>query len=385
MSDEEAARTLPALRAMIDAVDRDILQLLARRQGLVGEVASHKRQHGVAIRDIERERQVLRDREERGAALGLPPQHINAMFRLLLLSSREYQASLRTGLPADAQSKTIAIIGGSGGMGSCMARLFMDLGHAVILADKDTELTNIAAAKAADIVLVSVPIEQTEAVIQEVGPHVKPDGLLMDVTSIKSGPVACMKEHAQATVIGGHPMFGPGVHSFQGHRFVLCADGPSDWLEWLKLNLQARGLLITESTPDEHDRMMALVQVLTHLSCQVVGLTIARHGTPLSETFRFRSPAYLLESYVTARHFSQDASLYGPIEIRNPELGRVLEGFSAASGEIRRVLEAGDLEAFSKIYGEVREYFGDFTTEAREESAYLIDRLVELSTGRLGT
>lgn len=385
MANDEQARPLPALRAMIDAVDRDLLQLLARRQGLVAEIASHKRQHGVAIRDIERERLVLRDREERGAALGLPPQHINALFRLLLLASREYQASLRTGLPTDSQSKAIAIIGGEGAMGACMARLFMDLGHAVLVADKGTALSSVEAAKAAELVIISVPIEETEAVIAEVGPHVRPDGLLMDVTSIKSGPVEWMNQHTQATVIGGHPMFGPGVHSFQGHRFVLCPSGESDWLTWLKLNLQARGLLITESTPEEHDRMMALVQVLTHLSSQVVGLTIARHGTPLKETFRFRSPVYLLESYVTARHFSQDARLYGPIEMRNPELSRVLEGFSAAAEEIRNVLESRDLDAFAKIYGEVREYFGDFTLEAREESAYLIDRLVELSTGRLGT
>lgn len=385
MTNDTRARPLPALRAMIDAVDRDLLQLLARRQGLVGEIASHKREHGVAIRDIDRERDVLRDREERGAALGLPPQHINALFRLLLLSSREYQASLRTGLPTDAQGKTVAIIGGHGAMGGCMARLFMDLGHAVLIADKGTELSAVDAARSADVVVISVPIEETEAVIAEVGPHVKPEGLLMDVTSIKAGPVQWMREHTKATVIGGHPMFGPGVHSFQGHRFVVCADAQSPWLDWLQQNLQARGLLLTQSTPDEHDRMMALVQVLTHLSSQVVGLTIARHGTPLAETFRFRSPAYLLESYVTARHFSQDARLYGPIEMRNPELERVLEGFSDAAAEIRRVLEARDLDAFSKIYEEVRAYFGEFTKEAREESAYLIDRLVELSTGRLGT
>src|SRR5689334_9884586 len=58
-------RSLPVLRALIDAVDHDILQLLSRRNGLVAEVAAYKRQHSVAIRDARREREIIADRRER--------------------------------------------------------------------------------------------------------------------------------------------------------------------------------------------------------------------------------------------------------------------------------------------------------------------------------
>ena len=71
-------RPLPVLRAMIDALDRDLLQIMARRMSLVAEVAAYKREHGVRIRDAVREREVLADRRSRAEALGLPSGEIES-------------------------------------------------------------------------------------------------------------------------------------------------------------------------------------------------------------------------------------------------------------------------------------------------------------------
>ncbi|MEO7965158.1 MAG: chorismate mutase, partial [Gemmatimonadaceae bacterium] len=71
-------RPLPLLRAMIDALDRDLLQLSARRMALVGEVAAYKRAHGLRIRDAQREREVLEDRVRLAGELGLPQGEIES-------------------------------------------------------------------------------------------------------------------------------------------------------------------------------------------------------------------------------------------------------------------------------------------------------------------
>ena len=60
-------------------------------------------------------------------------------------------------------------------MGSFMARLFADLGHTVMIADVDTPLTPAEAAATADVVVISVPIDATEAVIRDLGPRMRPD------------------------------------------------------------------------------------------------------------------------------------------------------------------------------------------------------------------
>ena len=372
-------RPLAVVRAMIDALDRDLLQILARRMALVAEVAAWKRQHGLRIRDPQREQDVLRDRHERALELGLPPGEIESIFRVLLRSSRDHQAALRAEVPAGDHVRTVAIIGGHGKIGRLMARLFGDLGHHLLIVDTDTVLRAEEAAAAADVTVISVPIDRTEEVVRAIGPHVRSDALLMDVTSIKSAPMQAMLESTAGSVVGTHPMFGPSVHTLQGQRVVLCRGRGDAWADWVARSLAARGLVITETSAEHHDRVMSVVQVLTHFQTQVQGLTLARLGLPLSETLRFTSPAYLLELYVAARHFAQDPALYGPIEMRNPRTAEVTAALGKSVREVADILVDGDQAAFTGLFEEVRAFFGDFTAEALVQSSFLIDRIVERS------
>lgn len=377
MTPDTNPRSLPILRSMIDALDRDLLQIVARRMALVAEVAAAKRERGVKIRDSQREREVLEDRARLADELGLPRGEMESIFRLLLRASRDHQASLRAEVPWNDTPRTVAIIGGLGKIGGVLARLFADLGHRVLIADMGTELRATEAAAAADVTIVSVPIDVTDAVIREVGPHVREDALLMDVTSVKEEPLRAMLASCRGSVLGTHPMFGPSVHTLQGQRVVLVRGRGDAWADWVAQNLVARGLVITETTATAHDRAMSVVQVLNHFQTQVLGLTLARLGVPLEETLRFTSPAYLLELYVAARHFAQAPELYGPIEMRNPRAGEVTEAFGEAARELAAIITRGDQPAFDDMFNEVRDFFGSFTTEALEQSSYLIDRIVE--------
>jgi chorismate mutase/prephenate dehydrogenase len=384
--DAPPLRPLALLRAEIDALDRELLHTTARRMALVAEVAAYKRAHGLRVRDPVRERELLDDRVRRAAALGLPRDEMESVFRVLLRASRERQAALGTEVPADAAPRTVAVVGGHGGIGRLMVRLFEDLGHRVLVADLDTALAPADAAASADVTLVSVPIDATEGVIAEVGPRVRPGALLMDVTSVKQLPMAAMlaaTERSGAAVVGSHPMFGPGVHTLQEQRIVLCRGRGDGWFAWAAGAFAARGLTVTEATAERHDRAMAVVQVLTHFQTQVYGVALARLeaalGMSLAETLGFTSPAYLLELFVAARHFAQSPALYGPIEMRNPRTAEVTAAFRGAAAEVAEVLAGGDRARFEALFDEVRAFFGPFADEAVEQSSYLIDRVVERS------
>lgn len=383
MTDSNPAEDpLSELRAALDAVDYELLELLVRRMAIVGEIAARKREHRVRIRDLARERQILADRCSRAEELGLPAGGIESVWRQLMLMSRERQAALRAEVPPEVEPKTIAIIGGEGGMGRSLNRLFSDLGHEVLSADLETELRPSEAATMADVVIISVPIRETRAVIGQLGPLVRKEALLMDVTSLKSDPMHAMLASTEASVLGTHPMFGPGVNTYQGQRVVICPGRGEAWLDWARQMFTARGLVITEATPGEHDSMMAIVQVLHHFKTQVLGLALSRADTPLEDTLRFTSPAYLLETYVTGRHFAQSPELYGPIEMLNPDSERVIGLFREAAAELAEIVGVGDQDAFDQVFAEVRAFFGAFTEEALDQSGFLIDRLVELSAGR---
>lgn len=375
----ETPPAIVALRAQIDDLDHELLQLLARRMEVVGRLSAVKRSAGKRVRDPERERSLLADRGQLGHTLGLPQDLIESLFRVIMRASREYQSSLNVELPMQTDPKVVAIVGGQGGMGKRLAELFRRLGHQVLIADRGTELSASEAAQRADVTVISVPIDATREVIEQVGPHVPAHGLLMDITSLKQEPLAHMLRSSQASVLGTHPMFGPGVHTLQGQRVVLCPGRGEVWTEWVEQSLQAAGLVTTRAAAEEHDRAMALVQVLTHFQTQVLGLTLARLGNPLEESLRFTSPAYLIELYVAARHFAQDPALYGPIEMGNPLTGAITDTFRCAAERLRDVLVAGDQQAFEAIFAEVRTFFGEFSREATEQGGYLIERLVERS------
>ena len=252
-----AIRPLPVLRAMVDAIDRDILQLLARRNGLIADIAEHKRENHVPIRDFEREREIIDDRRSNRPDAG--PQRG---------TGREPVATRHVGQPRPAgrpqgrgchwkvEPRTVAIIGGKGGMGHCLAQMFGDLGHVVMIADLDTRLSPEQAAAVADVVVISVPIGRNDAGDPPNSAHMcAEDALLMDVTSIKSEPMDAMLSATKASVVGTHPLFGPTVHSLQGQRVVITPGRGEEWLEWLKTECcTARGLEMVETSPEQHDR-----------------------------------------------------------------------------------------------------------------------------------
>jgi chorismate mutase/prephenate dehydrogenase len=183
---------LAALREQIDRADHELLDLLARRQELVKEVAGLKRTTGVPIRDAAREASLLRDRRTHAEQLGLSSDVIESLFRLILWSSRDRQAALLTELPTDIEPATVTIVGGQGGMGQVFARLFEELSNEVIIVDRDSKIAPREAVQRANLVLISVPIDATPGVISEYAPLLTAEQALVDLTSTKAQPVETM-------------------------------------------------------------------------------------------------------------------------------------------------------------------------------------------------
>ncbi|MHC4826832.1 MAG: bifunctional chorismate mutase/prephenate dehydrogenase, partial [Planctomycetota bacterium] len=88
-------------------------------------------------------------------------------------------------------------------------------------------------------------------------------------------------------------------------------------------------------------------------------------------------PVYLMELLMTARHFAQSPDLYASIQMSNPLTDKVTEAFVQAAAAHRDAVAANDHEAVTDVFERVREFFGDFTDRALEQSSYMIDRLVE--------
>jgi len=85
-----AATQLRELRDQIDAVDRNILELLAQHLRLVVRVGDYKRANGLPIYDAERERDLLA-RVANAAPSPLEPAMAQRIFQCVIQESRDLE------------------------------------------------------------------------------------------------------------------------------------------------------------------------------------------------------------------------------------------------------------------------------------------------------
>jgi prephenate dehydrogenase len=117
--------------------------------------------------------------------------------------------------------------------------------------------------------------------IKQICPHLKENSVVLDVCSIKDFPSQALKKYSPKSVlvIPTHPMFGPFISSIAGQIFVLTAeekDKKDFRYKFLVEFLKKSSAKILEVSAKKHDRMMAVVQGLTHYDVFVFGETIKR-------------------------------------------------------------------------------------------------------------
>ncbi|MDD5048418.1 MAG: prephenate dehydrogenase/arogenate dehydrogenase family protein, partial [Methanoregulaceae archaeon] len=265
----------------------------------------------------------------------------------------------------------VGIIGGTGRMGTFFSKVFSDAGHSVLSAGRNTRVTAEDIARQCELVIVSVPISETVPVIDSIAPLLTEEQVLADLTSLKVMPVGAMLR-SRAKVVGMHPMFGPSAASLLRQTVVVTparCDAPT--LERILDIFRDQGARITITTPDEHDRMMAVVQGLTHFVTLVMADTMRRVKTTPEETLPFMSPVYRMEMNLAGRLLSQDPGLYGDLLRLNPHVPPVLAACLESQSEIADSVTGGSETEFEGIFRMNSEYFGEYRDCALEETDYL--------------
>jgi prephenate dehydrogenase len=270
----------------------------------------------------------------------------------------------------------VGIIGGTGGMGSLFSHVFQDAGHNVKVSGRRTEITNEDIARNSDLIIVTVPIRDTVPVIESIIPFLSEKQLITDLTSLKSGPVNAMLK-SSARVIGLHPMFGPSVGTIEGQTIVATPVRYNiEDLSLLKSVFEGAGARVTETTPEYHDKMMAVIQGLTHFKAILLAGTMRRLSISPADTEPFISPIYRIETDIAGRILSQSPDLYCDILSLNPSVPSVVDTCIRAAGEIRDIISSGDVDAFSAEFLASRAWYGEFCDQAQKETDDLILSMV---------
>ncbi|MFC0179693.1 bifunctional chorismate mutase/prephenate dehydrogenase [Thorsellia kenyensis] len=367
-----AINELSDLRQQIDSIDRALLDLLHSRLALVEQVGEVKSLHGLPIYDPTREKSMLTKRRAEAESLGISGDLIEDILRRIMRES--YTSENDKGFKKLNQSLgDIVIIGGYGQMGQLYAKLFRLSGYQVVLFGTNDWQDDIKvnALKNAGLVVISVPISQTIEVIEKL-PILKEECILCDLTSIKQKPLDVMMKKHTGPVVGLHPMFGPDVVSLAKQVIALTKGRHEKAYNWLIEQFKIWGAHIVETTPEEHDECMQLIQALRHFTTFVYGLNLSKQKANLNTLLNLSSPIYRLELIMVGRLFAQDPTLYADIIMSSDKNIETIDKFYQIFSEALVMIKNKDKYSFVQEFNQISQWFSDHADQFLIESRNLL-------------
>lgn len=365
------AHQLADLRDKIDAVDKQMIDLLAQRLSLVEEVGEVKSEHGLPIYAPDREAAMLASRRAEAESRGVPAQLIEDILRRTMRES--YASEKDSGFKClKPNLGKVVVVGGKGQLGGLFVRMFELSGYQVDILGRQQWENADEIVKDAGLVVVTVPIDKTLDVIRTLPPL--PDNcILCDLTSVKDQPLQAMLDVHQGPVVGLHPMFGPDVPSLAKQVIVHCEGRKADEYAWLLDQFTIWGASLCAMPAKKHDEGMTLIQALRHFTSFAYGSHLSQENPEIETLLQLSSPIYRLELAMVGRLFGQDPNLYGDIILSSPENLAMIKRFHQRFGEAVNLLEGESAKHnFVEHFEQVSDWFGDYSKQFMQESQTLL-------------
>ena len=150
------------------------------------------------------------------------------------------------------------------------------------LIDNIDSLENL---NSADRVILSVPVSESLKILPFVLDNLNKDALVWDVGSTKFSLCKSVENHSKRDQflathpIAGNEFSGPMASKenlFNGRIQILCETNKTrpDLLKWAESIFNLMGMKIRYMNPEEHDKKMAIVSHLSHISSFMLGKTV---------------------------------------------------------------------------------------------------------------
>ncbi len=269
----------------------------------------------------------------------------------------------------------VGIIGGTNGTGKQFANLFRKSGFKVKVSGRKTKTTNQELAEKSDILIFAPPLKSSVKIIEETIEHCQnPNQLILDLCSLKKKQIQAMKK-AKGKVIGLHPMFGSKFKDVSGQDLIICTESEHKYCKPIKELLTSWGLIIHPMPAEEHDKLMATIQVIPHLSALISGSLFRSLGIHPEKSLRICSPVYKTELYMIGRIYSQNPSLYATIIGLNEESPEIAKQLQNILTDLIIKISKQDIDGLEAEFSENKSHFGKFAQKALIESQKLFLKL----------
>jgi prephenate dehydrogenase len=218
------------------------------------------------------------------------------------------------------------------------------------------EASDFSILKNASIVIIAVPVDVIPKVALNVLDAISKDALVFDVGSVKNEICKAVAFHPnRKNYVAAHPLAGTEfsgpeaaiLNLFDEKVNILCEVDKTDWkildkaLSIFK-NLKMR---IKMMSPEEHDRHIAYVSHLSHVSSFMLGKTVLEIEKNEQHIFDMASTGFAS----TVRLAKSSATTWAPIFLQNKEnILTSLEEYMKNLNEFKEMIENDNNEALKE-------------------------------------
>ena len=219
------------------------------------------------------------------------------------------------------------------------------------------------AVRGADLVLIAAPVAQFEKIFLDIGPHLRPECLVMDAGSTKRDVVAAARRGLGARIgqfVPAHPIAGAeksgaGAASaglFRGRRLVLTPleENRKEDIETISALWTAIGARVSRMTPEQHDAVFAAVSHLPHLLAYALVNDISARPDA-AQLFGYAAGGFRDFTRIASSH----PEMWRDIAVANSDqLLKEVVHFSGELEKLGKILQSKDARALEKLFADAR-------------------------------
>lgn len=202
----------------------------------------------------------------------------------------------------------------------------------------------------ADVIIIATPVDVIELLLPQILDAIGPDTVVIDVGSTKSDICKIVKDHKnREQFVAAHPLAGTEFSGpeaalkglFVEAKNIICERKQSSEkaLETALKVFESMGMKTIFMTAEEHDRHLAYVSHLSHVTSFSLGLTVLEIEKDEKQIFNLASTGFRSTSRLAKSNPQTWKAIFG----RNRKyLGEALDGYIKTLTEFRNAIGDND-------------------------------------------
>lgn len=290
------------------------------------------------------------------------------------------------------------VVGGSGAVGRLLVDLLRGNGDTVVVVDARPPVRPsadrivigdilaptpdiTAAVAAADLIVLAVPEGVALGAVRALSGRLRAGTLVVDTLSVKSRFHTALRQCAEppGQALGINPMFAPSL-GIRGRPVAatIYRDGPM--VPHFLHSLTESGARVVTLSAQQHDRLVAATQALTHAAILAFGLALSELDVSAEELFATAPPPHAVSSALLARVGHGVPEVYWDIQSANPHARRARALLADAVASLSDIVEHGSESDFAELMQRARSPLGERAEYYQDLCASLFHNLDRTET-----